>query len=121
MISWLYHSCFFSSFCRLPFFDSSDIIEGCWAHGLFVQIALDHEGKLRSVLVEALQVLTSEDTDSICWTRLQLCSTGAAEAFGTTIKNHALTRRIEPLNFDEPIDLLSNDAEYIPWGNKGLL
>jgi hypothetical protein len=38
-----------------------------------------------------------------------LCSAGAAEAFGTTLKNHALT--IEPLNFDEPINLLSNNAK----------
>jgi len=72
----------------------NDIIEG-WAHGSFVQIALDHTGKLRSVSVEALRVL-SEDTDSDRQTRLQLCSAGAAEALGLTIHGHSST--IEPLS-----------------------
>ena len=63
----------------------SEIIEG-WAHGSFVQIALEHKGKLRSVSVEALRVL-SEDTNPTRQTRLQLCSAGAAEALGTTLKD----------------------------------
>jgi len=61
----------------------NEILEG-WAHGSFVQIALEHRGKLRSVSVEALRVL-SEDTDPVRQTRLQLCGAGAGEALGKTL------------------------------------
>lgn len=71
----------------------SEILEG-WAHGSFVQITLEHTGKLRSVSVEALRVL-SEDTNLYRQTRLQLCSAGAAEALGRTLKDYAT--EIRPL------------------------
>jgi hypothetical protein len=62
------------------------MIEG-WAHGSFVQIALEHQGRLRSVSVEALRVL-SEDTNRIRQTRLQLCSANAAAALGKTLRDN---------------------------------
>lgn len=61
------------------------MIEG-WAHGSFVQIALEHQGRLRSVSVEAIRVL-SEDTNRVRQTRLQLCNSNAAEALGKTLKD----------------------------------
>jgi len=63
----------------------TEIIDG-WAHGSFVQIAIEHKGKLRSIAVEALRVL-SEDTNQKRQTRLQLCSAGAAAALGKTLKD----------------------------------
>ena len=50
-----------------------------------VQIALTHQGALRSVAIEALRVL-SEDTDRSRLTRLQLCEADAAKALGTTLR-----------------------------------
>eukprot|EP00980_Cylindrotheca_fusiformis_P029823 scaffold23911_cov127-Cylindrotheca_fusiformis.AAC.3 len=84
----------------------SEMIEG-WAHGSFVQIALEHKGRLRSVSIEALRVL-SEDTNRIRQTRLQLCSAGAAEAVGKTLVDNL--DRLMPLaeskrfgsEFDDP-------------------
>lgn len=57
-----------------------------WAHGSFVQIAMEHIGQLRSVSVEALRVL-SEDTNKVRQTRLQLCTAGAAGALGKVLKD----------------------------------
>jgi hypothetical protein len=62
------------------------MIEG-WAHGSFVQIALEHQGRLRSVSIEALRVL-SEDTNRIRQTRLQLCRANAAAAVGKTLRDN---------------------------------
>lgn len=77
-------------------FFHSEIVEG-WAHGSFVQIAKNHSGKLRSMSVEALRVL-SEDTSSTRKTRLLLCGAGAAEAFGATIESNVPV--IQLLEFD---------------------
>ena len=66
----------------------SEILEG-WAHDSFVQMALCHTGKLRSVSVRALRVL-SEDTDQTRQTRLQLCNAGAGKALGKTVKDEGL-------------------------------
>jgi len=63
----------------------NEMIEG-WAHGSFVQIALEHQGRLRSVSVEAIRVL-SEDTNRGRQTRLQLCNANAAQALGKTLKD----------------------------------
>ena len=93
----------------------SDILQG-WAHGSFVQIALEHRGKLRSISVEALRVL-SEDTDSFRQTRLQLCRVGATETLGCTVKDNAyiielLTRSNETYT-SEILGCLEDDATLI--------
>ena len=70
------------------FWPFSEILEG-WAHGSFIQMALCHTGKLRSVSVEALRIL-SEDTDQTRQTRLQLCNAGAGKALGKTVHDVGL-------------------------------
>lgn len=62
----------------------SNIIES-GAIESFVEIALTHRGKLRSVAVEALRVL-SEDISPSRQTRGQLCYHNAAEALGVALK-----------------------------------
>jgi len=52
----------------------------------FVAIALQHEGKLRSVAIEAIRVL-SEDTSPSRQTRLRLCEDGAAKALGFALRD----------------------------------
>ncbi|KAG7364310.1 NACHT domain containing protein [Nitzschia inconspicua] len=87
----------------------NEIVEG-WAHGSFVHIALKHTGKLRSVSVEALRVL-SEDTSPSRKTRLHLCGAGAAEALGATIKSNELA--IKALEFDEHNDIIAHIGEEV--------
>lgn len=93
----------------------SDIIEG-GAHGSFVQIALEHHGKLRSISVEALRVL-SEDTDSYRQTRLQLCRVGATETLGLTVKDNAsiieLLTRSNDTHTSVTLGYFENDATLI--------
>ena len=90
----------------------SDILQG-WAHGSFVQIALEHRGKLRSISVEALRVL-SEDTDSFRQTRLQLCRVGATETLGATVKDNTyiieLLSRSNEMSTVEERDCFENAA-----------
>ena len=69
------------------------------AHGSFVEIAQTHAGKLRSIAVEALRVL-SEDTNPQRDTRLYICTAGAAEALGKTLRDDLPC--IEPLTNPEP-------------------
>ena len=52
----------------------------------FVSIAQNNRGKLRSIAVQALRVI-SEDISSCRQTRLQLCEDAAARALGTTLKD----------------------------------
>ena len=52
----------------------------------FVAIALQHEGKLRSVAVEAIRVL-SEDISPSRQTRLRLCEDGATKALGLALRD----------------------------------
>ena len=73
-----------------------------------MQIALNHSGKLRSVSVEALRVL-SEDTNPTRQTRLQLCSAGAAEAFGLTIENNEQT--IKAVEFEHAVGSEKGNSE----------
>ena len=56
------------------------------AIGSFIAIALNHEGKLRSMAIEAIRVL-SEDTSPNRRTRSQLCEEGAAMSLGRALKN----------------------------------
>ena len=99
---------------RRPF-AVSDILQG-WAHGSFVQIALEHNGKLRSIAVEALRVL-SEDNDSFRQTRLQLCRVGATETLGLTVKDNAyiieLLSRSNETHASELLGYFENDAALI--------
>jgi len=93
----------------------NEILQG-WAHGSFVQIALEHKGKLRSISVEALRVL-SEDTDSYRQTRLQLCSVGAAETLGLTIRDNksviALLGGSDLLESNQTMDCSDIDGSLI--------
>lgn len=93
-------------FLTTPFI-FSEIVDG-WAHGSFIQIAMEHKGKLRSIAVEALRVL-SEDTDPKRQTRLHLCSAGAAEALGKTLKDDV--RKITLLKSPEKLDASINDVD----------
>ena len=81
-----------------------------------MQIALEHTGKLRSISVEALRVL-SEDTDSYRQTRLQLCSVGAAETLGLTIKDNASVIKLlefsDKLGARQTMDSLDMDGTLI--------
>ena len=64
----------------------SDIVNG-GAIGPLVQMAISGErGKLRSMSIEALRVI-SEDTSPARLTRLQLCEDRAAEALGNVLKD----------------------------------
>jgi hypothetical protein len=63
----------------------SDIVNS-GAVGSFISIALEHQGKLRSVAVGALRVL-SEDISPSRQTRLQLCEDGAVVALGITLRD----------------------------------
>ncbi len=78
-----------------------------------MQIALEHRGKLRSISVEALRVL-SEDTDSFRQTRLQLCRVGATETLGATVKDNAyiieLLSRSNETYTEEVRGCFENDA-----------
>eukprot|EP00934_Nitzschia_sp_Nitz4_P002509 Nitzschia sp. Nitz4//scaffold39_size137210//43905//51277//NITZ4_003195-RA/size137210-augustus-gene-0.188-mRNA-1//-1//CDS//3329550371//2499//frame0 len=84
-----------------------EILEG-WAHGSFVQIAMERDGSLRSVAVEALRVL-SEDPSPIRQTRLQLCGVGAAEALGCVLRNDMT--EILPLKEDAMMNSGAFDIE----------
>lgn len=86
--------------------NDSDILEG-WAHGSLAQIAISHSGKLRSVSVEALRVL-SEDIDQTRQTRLQLCGAGAGRAFGKTLTDDGFG--LEILKSPEISDLIVSDS-----------
>ena len=63
----------------------SDIVNS-GAIGSFIAIALNHEGKLRSMAIEAIRVL-SEDTSPNRRTRSQLCEEGAAMSLGRALKD----------------------------------
>jgi hypothetical protein len=63
----------------------SDIVNS-GAIGSFISIAADHGGKLRSMAIDAIRVL-SEDTSPNRRTRSQLCEEGAAKALGRALKD----------------------------------
>ena len=69
---------------------------------------MEHKGKLRSIAVEALRVL-SEDTDPKRQTRLHLCSAGAAEALGKTLKDNV--PKIGLLKSSAKVDASINDPD----------
>lgn len=74
-----------------------DDIVNSGAIGSFIAIALNHEGKLRSMAIEAIRVL-SEDTSPNRRTRSQLCEEGAAMSLGRALKDDvtALHSSIKP-------------------------
>jgi hypothetical protein len=63
----------------------SDIVNS-GAVGTFTSIAQKHQGKLRTVAIGAIRVL-SEDISPKRQTRLQLCEDGAAKALGITLRD----------------------------------
>lgn len=63
-----------------------------------MSIARDHQGRLRSVAVQALRVL-SDDVSPVRQTRLRLCEAGAVEALGTMLKDN-----VGPLDVKQAVD-----------------
>jgi CHAT domain/Leucine Rich repeat len=125
--SWIFPPCSqpLSSFC-------SDIVNS-GAIGSFIAIAANHEGKLRSMAIEAIRVL-SEDTSPNRRTRSQLCEEGAAMALGRALKDGVtgLHNAMKPsresiglgggLSIDELHDALcalANILEPVQPGNSG--
>ena len=109
----------------------SDIVNS-GAIGSFIAIAINHEGKLRSMSIEAIRVL-SEDTSPNRRTRSQLCEEGAAMALGCALRDdvkalhNSLNRparangSIKELSLDELHDALcalANILEPIQPGNN---
>jgi hypothetical protein len=97
-----------SSPVLLLFDDHCSDIVNSGAVGRFTYIAKKYQGKLRTVAIGAIRVL-SEDISPKRQTRLQLCEDGAAEALGFTLRDD-VGMLCKVLQVGDNVTLLPDDS-----------